>query len=247
VVDLPNLTYDRVPVGNNPTDLDISPDGENVAVVTRGSNEVWVLSASHPFELPQVVTLDKAYGSVLFAGDGAKAILYTNASRIASYAVWDTLAGTVTDRSLVKPVQSMGVSPTGGSLLVFHTQEDAPDADEDSPFYGNYALTLIDLGDYRQNPMLLPAAVSSYAVSDDGSFGFFTMEGQRYLETLTFDTLLYDEVRLASDPVYLGVLPDTDIAWASQDHELGRISFYDAAAGTLDTITGFELNSDIDH
>ena len=35
--------------------------------------------------------------------------------------------------------------------------------------------------------------------------------------------------------------------WVSQDHELGRISFYDADAGTIDTITGFELNSEIDH
>ena len=37
------------------------------------------------------------------------------------------------------------------------------------------------------------------------------------------------------------------MAWASQAHELGRLSFYDPDAASLDTITGFELNSEIEH
>jgi hypothetical protein len=37
------------------------------------------------------------------------------------------------------------------------------------------------------------------------------------------------------------------VAWASQAHELGRLSFYDPDAASLDTITGFELNSEIEH
>jgi hypothetical protein len=139
------------------------------------------------------------------------------------------------------------VSPTGESLLVFHTKTDASGADTSSPFYNEWALTLIDLDDLRQNPMLLPAEPTGYAVSDDGRYGFFVMEGASLLETLDFSTLLYDEVRLPSTPVYLGVLPETTTAWASQEHELGRISFYEAASGNLDTITGFELNEDIEH
>jgi hypothetical protein len=43
------------------------------------------------------------------------------------------------------------------------------------------------------------------------------------------------------------VLPGSTIAWVSQDHSLGRISFYDAPTGSMDTITGFELNSGIEH
>jgi hypothetical protein len=45
----------------------------------------------------------------------------------------------------------------------------------------------------------------------------------------------------------VGVLPGQSVAWASQAHELGRLSFYDPDSTTLDTITGFELNSDIEH
>lgn len=247
VVDLATYVVTPVPVGANPTDLDLSPDGSQLAVVSRGDSELWLLEAADPFNHATVVPMESPYGSVLFAGDGAQAVLYTNASLIDSFAVWDTATDVITEHDLVKPVQSMGVSPTGGSLLVFHTEEDAVDANPADPFYGEWAITLIDLVDFRQNPLLLPAEPTSYAVSDDGHYGFFTMEGERYLETLLFDDLLYEEVTLPTDPVYLGVLPETDIAYASQEHDLGRISFYDAAAETLDTITGFELNSDIEH
>ncbi len=249
VVDLANLDVTAVSVGLNPTDLDLSPDGADIAVVARGSRALYVLSSANPFETATVVPFpsDNAYGSVLYAGAGEKALLYTNADNIAKYGIWETGAGTILERSLVKPVASMGVSPTGGSLLVFHTKGDVDDADTSDPFYNEWALTLIDLDDYRQNPMLLPAEPTGYATSDDGTYGFFMMEGQPYLETLLLDQLLYEEIELKSLPAYVGVLPETNIAYASQVHDLGRISFYDADAQTLDTVTGFELNADIDH
>jgi hypothetical protein len=238
---------DRLPIGANPTDLDLSPDGSQLAVVARGSRELWLLDAADPFAAATVVPFDSPYGSLLYTGDGTQAILYTNAALLASFGVWDTTDGTVTERSLVKPVQSIGASPTGGSLLVFHTEQDADDADPDSPFAGEWALTLMDLGDFRQNPMRLPAEPASYSTSDDGLYGYFVMEGNKWLEVLDFQTLLYEEITLKSPPVHLGVLPGSQTAWVSQDHDLGRLSFYDPDASTLDTITGFELNSEIDH
>jgi DNA-binding beta-propeller fold protein YncE len=247
VVDLDGLYVDRVPVGANPTDLDLSPDGRSLAVVSRGDRELWLFDATNPYGGATVVPFESAYGSVLYTGDGSKAILYTNASLLASFAVWDTAAGTVTEKTLVKPIETIGVSPTGGSLLVFHTKADASDADPESPFHGEWALTLIDLDDYRQNPMLLPDEPAAYATSDDGRWGFFTMANDDFLEVLDFQTLLYTEVTLKSPPVHLGVLPSSHTAWVSQDHALGRLSFYDPSADTLDTITGFELNSEIEH
>jgi hypothetical protein len=130
---------------------------------------------------------------------------------------------------------------------VFHSLEDAPDADPSSPFYGEWALTPVSLDDFRSNPQVLAAEPTGYTVGDDGAFGYFMLEREPYLEVLDFGTLLVDEVKLGSLPVFIGTLPETSMAWASQEHELGRISFYDPVENALDTITGFELNSEIDH
>ncbi|MES2640292.1 MAG: hypothetical protein V4850_12435 [Myxococcota bacterium] len=246
VVDLVAGAVDRVPIGENPTDMDLSPDGERISVVARGAREVWTFDARDPWSPPVIAPMASAYGSVLFADDDT-AILYTNASLLTTYGVWDVETGTITERSLVKPVASMGVSPTGGSLLVFHTEADAEGADGTSPFYGEWALTLIDLDDFRTNPLVLDAEPTNFATSDDGRWGFFVLDGLDYLEVLNFESLLYDEIKLPSAPVHLGVLPGGNTAWVSQEHDLGRISFYEPASASLDTITGFELNSGIDH
>ncbi|TNE88195.1 MAG: hypothetical protein EP330_16200 [Deltaproteobacteria bacterium] len=256
VVDLTNREVSRIPVGLNPTDLDLSPDGTRAVVVSRGSEELYVFDTADPVNIaPEVLALPtgEGFGSVLFDPVGQQAVLYTTASPIPRYASWDLGSDTITLRSLVKPVANMAISPTGESMLVFHTLQDAPDADVTSPFYAHWALTLIDLTDHRSNPLRLPGEPIGYANSLGGERGYFIMEGQPYLEVLRYDSLLYDEIALRSAPRFVGVLPDLDVsdgdvppAWVSQEHELGRITFYDADDGTAETITGFELNSQIE-
>ena len=73
------------------------------------------------------------------------------------------------------------------------------------------------------------------------------MEGRPYLEILNYQTFVPTEISLPSVPVHLGTLPDTNIAFVSQEHDLGRISFFDVDEDALKTITGFELNSAIEH
>jgi len=254
VVDLLAETVDSVPVGLNPTDLDLSPDGSQAVVVTRGSDELWVLETADPFAPPEVVSLPLGthFGSVLFEPTGNQALVYTTAGAIDRYATWDLQTDTVTLRSLVKPIQSLSITPTGESALIFHTLADATDADPSSPFHGEWALTMLALTDYRTNPLLLPAEPTGFANASNGNFGFFIMDGQPFLEQLDYQTLLHEEIELKSHPVYVGVLPDLDPtdgvepqAWASQDHELGRISFLDPLTQSVETITGFELNAQI--
>jgi len=253
VVNLKSGAVEAVPAGDNPTDLDISPDGSQAVAVARGSGELWVYDARAPFDAPSVLGLpaDSEYGSLLFDPTGRQAVLYTTASPIERYAVWDEDDGTITERPLVKPVDSMAITPTGGSLMVFHTLADGPDTE--AVFKGHYALTLIDLHDFRSDPLLLPAEPLAYANSTTGQLGYFVMKDSDYFEVLNYTTLLYDQYELASAPAFLGVLPDLDPGdedepspWISQDHPLGRISFFDPDTTRLDTLTGFELNSGIE-
>ena len=249
VLDLVTGEVGRVPVGYNPTDLDITPDGSKAVVVTRGDEQLWLLSTADPFAPAEVVELPEGVvlGSLLLSPDGSTGVLYTTATLQDRYATWDVASGEVTVRGLVKPVTGMSVSPTGQSLLVFHTLADAEGADTSSPYYGHWAMTLMDLADFRSNPMKLAAEPTAYAHALDGEHGFFIMDGQPYLVVLDYGTLLPEDIQLKSVPVHVGTLPDTTYAYASQEHELGRISFYDTETESLETITGFELNSEIEH
>jgi DNA-binding beta-propeller fold protein YncE len=249
LVDLVGLSVEQLAAGQDPSDMDVSPDGRQLAVVSRGTQDLYLIDTLNPTGAASVLPLPSGstYGQLQYIGSGERAILYTTATLEAQYALWEVGTGEVVERPLVKPVAGVSISEDGSAMLVFHTEEDAPDADWESPFYGESVLTQVSLIDLRSNPLLLPAPVSSYAVSTDGRFGFFVMEEKALLEVLSFSTLLNEELELPSLPAATGVLPGTALAWVSQEHELGRISFYDAEAGSLDTITGFELNSGIDH
>jgi DNA-binding beta-propeller fold protein YncE len=251
VLDLASFALERVPVGDNPTDLDILPDGSKAAVVCRGSQELWLLDASDPGNPSLAERLhlppDQVLGSLLLSPDGSLGLLYTTALLQDRFVTWDIDAGSFETRGLVKPVANMSVSPNGDSLLVFHTKEDAEDADPSGPFYDRWAISLMDLEDFRTNPLRLAAEPTAYAHADDGAHGYFIMEDQPWLEVLDYATLLPEDIELKSTPIHLGVLPGTDWAYASQEHDLGRISFYDSDSDALETITGFELNGEIEH
>ena len=137
-------------------------------------------------------------------------------------------------------------------MLVVHTLLDGPNIQIGSPFSGEWSLTAINLVDGRTNPMLLPSEPISFVNSGDGRHAYFIMEGEQFLEQLDYVTLLPQQIPLKSNPKFLGVLAtpegsaDAPFAWVSQEHELGRISFFNPNDNTLETITGFELNSEIE-
>ena len=249
VLDLLTHEVSRVPVGSVPTDLDLSPDGTRAAVVARGSHELYVFDVQDPFGPVEVFDLpeEELLGSLQFSPDASKAILYTSAAPLARFTTWDVEADEFIIRGLEKPVKSVKVSPDGGTLTIFHPKTNAEDADPNSVFKDKDALTMVDLDDFRSNALLLPKEPSAFVNSHDGRFGYFIMEGSPYLEVLLYDALLYDEIKLKSDPVHVGVLPESTYAYVNQEHDLGRLSFYEPDEGVVKTITGFELNSGIEH
>ena len=249
LVDLLTLETTELALSGTPTDLDLSPDGNTAAVVVRGSNELVLIDTRDPQAQPLILDLppDELLGSLVYSPTGERALLFTTAVPRARVTTWDIEDGTFVVRGLEKPVRSIKVSPDGGTATIFHTLEDAENADPDSIFNGQEALTMVDLTDFRSNALLLPKEPTAFVNSGDGRFGFFVMAGSPYLEVLRYEDLLYDEVRLKSSPVHVGVLPGSTYAYVNEEHELGRLSFYEPDTGELKTITGFELNSGIEH
>ena len=247
-VDLQALTATPLDVGDNPTDLDISPDGSTLVAVARGSGELWVYDIDDPFAGQTIVDLpDSAiFGSVLLSPDNARGLVYSTASGERIIANWDRSTNEITLADLVKPITRVGISPTGSTAVVAHSAANGIDVSSDSPYYNRPALSLIDLDTFFSTALALPAEPTEFAHTPDGLTGFFVMEGQPYLEVLHYDTLIHDEVSLKSMPVHLGTMLDTDTAFVSQEHHLGRISFFHPDDDSLQTITGFELNANIE-
>ena len=258
-----------VPCGDNPTDMDVSEDGSQVYVVARGASppadctelleedpeaceqqgELWIYDVSDISDIDTetvVFPVGEIFGQLQLSPDDENGIFYSTQSGQSRMGVWDRNSDDIVVKGLVKPVSSVGLSPTGETTVVFHPRTNG-DTPSTSQFYGSHALSLIDMSDLFSSAYKLVAEPTSFTSTPDGNIGFFIMEGQPYLEMLNYQTLVPSEVRLPSVPVHLGSLPDTNTAFVSQEHNLGRISFFDTDVGELQTITGFELNSAIDH
>ena len=248
VVDLVSHDVEKVDVGSNPTDLDLSPDGSMAIAVARGANQLWLYAIDDPFGEPTVIDMpdDEVFGSLLMSPDDRYGLLYSTASGVSHLGAWDRWTDEIAVHSLVKPVSTMGITPNGGTALVFHDESNG-DVESDSAFYNEFGLTLLDLSDFFANPLLLPDEPLAYANAEDGETGYFIMAGEELLEVLHYETLLYDEIPLKSQPVHVGVLPESNTAYVNQVHDLGRLSFYDPDTEVLQTITGFELNAGIEH
>ena len=249
VVDLDEQSLHRVDVGDNATDLDLSPDGSQAAVVARGSHELWLFDADDPSAAAEIIALppDEIFGALQYTPDGSQGILYTTASGLPGrYGTWVIGDPTITVRGLVKPVRDVKVDPTGGTVLFVHDDEEETGVASDSPFRGGWALSIVETEHHFANPVRLTAEPTGFAQGDDGSFGAFVMGGYRFLEVVDYRTLLFDEVDLKSPATNLGVVPGSHTVYVSQAHDLGRISLYDVDGKGLATITGFELNAGIE-
>jgi DNA-binding beta-propeller fold protein YncE len=234
-------------VGANPTDMDVSPDGGEAIVVARGSKELWIYDLTDPTADAIVIPLpeEEVFGSLILSPDSSQGLLYSTASGESTMGIWERGVDDIVVRGLVKPVSNIGISPTSETAVIFHPQSNG-DTPSDSQFYSRYALSLVDLGDFFTSAYQLAAEPDSFASTPDGKIGFYTMKNQPYLELLNYQTFVPSEIRLPSNPVHLGTLPETNTAFISQEHDLGRISFFDTDEEVLQTITGFELNAAIE-
>lgn len=249
LVDLASFSSAVLDVGDNPTDLDLTPDGEHAVAVARGANQVWIYHLEDILSTPTVLNLPdgEVLGSVTMSPDNTKALLYSTASGVSHVTAWDLEADEFQVYGLEKPISSVTITPDGGTAIFFHDKDNGADVDPGSIFYNEYAMTLMDLSDFFPSALLLPAEPTGFADDEEGDIGYFIMDGVPYLEVLDFDNLSYEEVELKSAPVHVGVLPESRLAYVNQEHDLGRLSFYDPDAGELQTLTGFELNAAIEH
>lgn len=250
LVDLETGSLDYLPVGEDPSDMDLSPDASSIIVVARGSKELHILPASDPsagetvLELPETETL----GSLVIDPTGETGILYTTAVAQDRVTFWNIETNELSVRRVEKPVDAVSLSPDGRSALLLHSLADVEG--ENDLYTSNYALSVVDLDTRLINAVLLEAEPTSWTTSTDGRYSMFMMENNRNVGVIDYRTRLVDDIYVPSVPAFVGFMPTVEdtppIGWISQEHELGRISFLAPDALEVQTITGFELNSVID-
>ena len=134
------------------------------------------------------------------------------------------------------------MSPDSRTAILMHPRENG-DIDSTSQFYNRYGISLMAMSDLFTSSYQLTAEPDAFATTPDGRYGLYTMKNQPFLEILDFMTFVPEEIELPSVPDHLGSLPDTNTIFVSQEHQLGRISFFSPDDERLQTITGFELNA----
>jgi DNA-binding beta-propeller fold protein YncE len=249
-----------LPLPAVPTDVDLTADGSRAYAVLRESSALAVVSlpASND-ELPGVEIVDLGgapVGSLSLSSDGRRGVLYTNATEAEQITVIELDQPDFPHRHfpLQKSVRAVHLAPGGATAVIVHAKapgapEDAVDFDEliDRSFgysvfdlergFAKLEITTVDPGALA----FAPDAPRAYLVLDGGDD-----EGAlAALQTLELDTGVVRTMSLSSPPDTVGVLPGASVAFVSQRHPLGRVTFVAIDGGTVRTITGFDLNSRI--
>ena len=243
-----------------PTDVDLTADGSRAYAVLRESSALAVVSLpASDDEQPGVEIVDLGgapVGSLSLSSDGRRGVLYTNASEAEQITVIELDQPGFPHRHfpLQKSVRAVHLAPGGATAVIVHAKapgapEDAVDFDEliDRSFgysvfdlergFAKLEITTVDPGALA----FAPDAPRAYLVLDGGD-----AEGAlAALQTLELDTGVVRSMSLSSPPDTVGVLPGANVAFVSQRHPLGRVTFVAIDGGTVRTLTGFDLNSRI--
>jgi DNA-binding beta-propeller fold protein YncE len=253
-----------VPLPSVPSDVDLSPDGSRAYAVLRDSSSLAVVDVPgdgmDPTGVEYIDLGGVIAGSLVLSDGGDRGLLFTNASLREEITIVD-LSGPgypVITWPLQKAVRAVAFDPTGTRAIVFHAKAfgDPTDAASFEEFidrsygysifdldqgFAKLQITPVDPGGLSFAPAFAPGAPLAYIILDGGD-----EEGAvAQVQVSDLQTGVVRSTQLGSPPDAVGVLPDAQIAFISQRHPLGRISFIDIASGQMRTITGFDLNSRI--
>jgi DNA-binding beta-propeller fold protein YncE len=241
------------------TDLDLAASGTVAAAVLRNQSSLVVLPIPGAFEDAGTISIrrveDTVVGSATLAPDGKTALLYTTAAAVEHITVVDLENEAEKPRTLAlrKAVRAVAIAPDSQTALVLHEKAEGdpnePGIDPDVAIDRMYGYSGVRISNGAVKLQQTATPPGAFTVVPDGSaiFVLFRDDALAVREVQRIDTtsFLVTPTRLASPPISVGSVPQTDSVFVSQDHPEGRITFIDWKDGQKDTVTGFELNSRI--
>lgn len=233
-----------------PTDLDLSPDGTVAVGVVRETSQVGLLPIpgilADPFSYPLVTISNATVGSASLAAKSPVALLYTNATPNPVLTVLDTSAA-VPDPRLIQlwaPIKAVFPTEDASHAVVLH--------DAGGSIGSEYpaAMSIVPIAeDLPAKLMGLDAPAISVAVAPAGHRAIVAtgdeMNPKYRLYVASMPSLEVKKYELASQPIAAGIVAGAERGFVAQKHPDGRITFVDFNTGSVRTLTGFELASQV--
>jgi DNA-binding beta-propeller fold protein YncE len=256
VLDLATKALTDLPLGAEPTDIDLTADGKLAVAVLRDSKQVALLDIPADLQDPTgVETLSTApytAGQSELTADGKRAFLFSNATTQEVLLTADLTTRKLGVYPLKKGVRSVLSSPDGKRAVVLHNKvPGAPKVEDGFETYvdKSYGYSLLDLAANFDKLQLTGADPGEVAFAADSLTAYLllsdTKAALRSVEAIDLSSFMVNSVGLGSHPVALGVIDATGTVYVAQSHPLGRVTFVEIKTQGTKTVTGFELNSHI--
>ncbi|HRI69692.1 MAG TPA: hypothetical protein PK156_35930 [Polyangium sp.] len=235
---------------SEPTDLDLSPDGTVAVAVVRDTNQVALLPVpgivADPLNFPLISVPNATIGSASLAAQSPLALLYTNATPNPVLTLLDTSAPAPNPRQIQLWAPVKAVFPTEDAAHAIVVHEAGGMIGSEYPA----AMSVVPIAnDLPAKLTGLDAPVISVAVSPSGHEALVAtgdeMHPQFRLYYASMPSLEVKKVQLASQPIAAGIVACAKRGYVAQKHPDGRITFVDFQTGSVLTLTGFELASQV--
>jgi hypothetical protein len=267
VIDVDGHGVHTLALTDIPTDLSIEPGGTAAVITLRATASAAILHI--PGDLTDPAGITKIDLGGFNAGQmvvspapdpvtGPFGLFFTNASDSFELARLDLASAKLTPypAAVQKLVQAVGISPDGKSAVIVHRPNANPQTTDayELAVAKDQGYSMFDLGTaVAQLKRTKGVPVGSFAFALEGGSAAVALRDDVNLvygfDVLDLGRLVAHSFSLASPPEFLGPLPPGPSLppriWITQAFAGGRISFVDLKALTLQTVTGFDLNSQI--
>ena len=249
-----------IPLPREPADIDLAPDGARVYAAFRNPAGLAVIDvpgdALDPSGVTEIDLTTATGGQLELAPDGATGVLFTNAildERI-TFVDFTTPGFPVRTFPMQKSVRTVGFDPSGTKLIVLHAR--APGDPDDATSFAEFidrssGYSIIDVATGFAKLQITEVDPDTFAFAGFASRAYVTLDGGdaegavAAVQEIQLDTGVVHTIELGSPPDAIGLLPATQKIYVSQRHPLGRVTFVDVPTGQVQTLTGFDLNSQI--
>lgn len=263
VVNVRARALSTLPLPAIATDLELSRDGRRAVAALRAAESVAIIPLPEALTDAAAITIlptpGIVPGQVEVADDGRRALVFSTAEPSETIGVL-SLEGApsleVLD-VLQKWIRAIGLTTDGTRAVVLHRPD--PDSTIADPYERavdrdeGYSLLDVDRGiaQLKRTGAVAPREIVLAADGRHAAVVLGTTVSNSTVEVLDLQTLVTDSLVLAGVPEYAGALATDDPAlvdriWVTQIHPAGRISFVELARRAVRTVTGYELNADVE-